>query len=140
MATTFRVDARAGLGTILSDFIAAHGDRLKRALPVRPENLPAYETPFGFVDLRGEEISHTAGTRERLTAPSIVLVDRLTENAEAVARFDATVDLFVDHCTTYPHAVTGTIWDRMTVADEFDEGMYLVRFTFNNLSIREGRD
>jgi hypothetical protein len=141
MTSTFRVDARAGLLAIADDFLTANGARLTTVLPERPESLATGATaPFAYIDLRGEEIAHTSGTRERLMSPSIVLVDRLSDNAETVARFDATVDLFVDHCTNYPHAVAGTIWDRMTVSDDTDEGMYLVRFAFNNLSIREGRN
>lgn len=140
MATTFRVDLRAGLLDLLTDFVTAQPAALVRALPVRPENLPAHETPYAYVDLRGEQASHTAGVRTRLAGPSIVLVDQISDNAETVAAFDATVDLFMDHATARPHLVTGTIWDRITVTDEFDEGMYLVRFAFDNVSISEGRN
>lgn len=142
MTTTFRADARAGLYALLTGFQSANPTLLQSAHPARPEGFTG-DYPIGFVDLLPESIFHTAGVRDRTMSPSVAFVAEKTLNAQEQDQFDLAVDAFVDYCTARPHIVTGTIWDRMTVADYAEEiGEAIrpaVRFTFSNLSIQEGR-
>ena len=148
MTTTFRADITAGLVTILDVFIAANPTLLRRSERARPPSIVG-DLPIAFVDGRNEDISHTVGTRERVMTPSVVVVSPIGDNVETVVSRDTLVDLLVDHFTSYPNIVTGTIWDRMTVRDEdypvesadgTTRYFFATRFTFGNLSIREGRD
>jgi hypothetical protein len=138
----FRVDMVAGVTTMMAAFIAAHPTIVVRHFRSRPASANT-DMPFTFLDLRPETISHVSGLRERVMSPSIVAVFRLTENGETTDAQDAAVDLLVDHFTSYPHIVTGTVWDAMTVADETaadgESTFAAVRFTFGNISIHEGR-
>ena len=142
MATTFRVDVVAGFGTMMTAFIAANPTVILRHFRSRPPSAGT-DLPFTFLDLRPEAISHVQGLRERLMAPSIVAVFRLTDNGETTDAQDVAVDLLVDHFTSYPHLVAGTVWDALTVSDEsLQDGetfFAAVRFTFGNISIHEGR-
>ena len=81
--------------------------------------------------------------------PSVLVVSPIGDNVETVTRHDTLVDLLVDHFTSYPHITTQTIWDRMSVRDEgysvdapdgSTREFFATRFTFGNISIREGRD
>ncbi len=121
-------------------FIAANPTRLRQHHDEKPAGF-AGNTPCSYLSPRPEIISHDSGTRERVMSPSVTVVK---DGRQTVASFDSLVDLLVDHFTTYPHIVTGTIWDRMTVEDDREEigdgsSLPSVRFTFTNLSIREGR-
>jgi hypothetical protein len=147
MATTFRQDITAGLVTILDAFITANPTLLRRSVRSRPPSVVG-DLPVGFVDSRSEAIGHDVGVRTRTMSPSVVVVSPVADNSETVVRHDVLVDALVDHFTTYPHLISGTIWDRMTVNDEdysvdTDTGsrhFYATRFTFENVSIQEGRD
>lgn len=137
MTTTFRADITAGVATMMQAFITAHGTGvLARHEDEKPTTF-ALDTPLSYLSSLHEDITHTAGTRERVASPSVTVV------AEAKV-LSTLVDLLIDHFTAYPHIVTGTIWDRMTVDDDREEigdgaSLPSVRFTFTNLSIREGR-
>ena len=95
-------------------------------------------------DFRNEDINHSEGTRTRTMSPSFVVVDRVADNIETGDRLDPLVDDLVDAFTAQPQLVTGTIWDRMTVADipvvigEYEFAG--VRFTIPDVTISEGRD
>lgn len=146
MATTFRADTRAGLYTALVAFRTAQPSRLSEVYRVRPAhyNVPM---PLAWVDLLSESASHTSGTRERVLSPSVVFMGEPIENDEQVTAWDALVDLAADHFTDYAHISANTIWDRWVITDETEEvesaGQVrlfpIVRFTFQNVSIREGR-
>jgi hypothetical protein len=144
MTTTFRQDTVAGIKSILDSFMAANPSMLRETFRVQPPGL-IRPTPFAFVELRPEEITHDAGTRERVMSPSIVVVDRWTENDEVMARFDALVDALVDHITAHPHIATGIVHNgRMTVEDSLEQvgeaSFIAVRLTYRDISITEGRD
>jgi hypothetical protein len=144
MTTTFRQDTVAGIKSILDSFMAANPSMLRETFRVQPSGL-IRPTPFAFVELRPEEITHDAGTRERVMSPSIVVVDRWTENDEVMARFDALVDALVDHITAHPHIATGIVHNgRMTVEDSLEQvgeaSFIAVRLTYRDISITEGRD
>lgn len=136
MTTTFRSDITTGVRTMMDAFIASNPTALRRHEDAKPTTF-ALDTPLSYLSTVPETITHTQGTRERLASPSVTVV------AEA-AVLSTLVDLLIDHFTAYPHIVTGTIWDRMTVEDDREEigdgaSLPSVRFTFSNLSIREGR-
>jgi hypothetical protein len=142
MTTTFRVDVVAGMTTMINAFIVANPTVILRHFRSRPPSAGT-DLPFTFLDLRPEAIEHVSGLRYRTMSPSIVAVFQLTDNGETTDAQDAAVDLLVDHFTSYPHIVAGTVWDAMTVSDEsLQDGesfFAAVRFTFGNISIREGR-
>ena len=123
-------------------FIAAHPTVIKRHFRRKPESSNT-DIPFTYLDLRPESIIHVSGLRERVMSPSIVAVFQLTDNLETADVEDAATDLLVDHFTSYPHIVAGTIWDELTVSEEAapdgDTQRTSVRFTFGNISIHEGR-
>lgn len=142
MATTFRTDIADGILAVLNTFIAAHPTLLLRAYRARPSSSP--DDPYAYIENRPEDVTHDSGTRTRTMSPSVVVVRRITDNAETMARFDTLVDLLVDAFTAAPQFATGTIWSRFTVADEDapfgDYDFAAVRFTFTNISIQEGRN
>lgn len=137
MATTFRADITTGVRTMMDAFITANGTSvLARHEDEKPTTF-ALDMPLSYLSSIHEDISHTSGTRERVASPTVTVV------AEAKV-LSTLVDLLVDHFTAYPHVVAGTIWDRMTLDDDREEigdggSLPAVRFTFTNLSIREGR-
>ena len=141
MPTTFRNDIAAGIETVLNTFKTANPDLLRAVYRARPESFPDF--PAAFVENRPESIGHSQGVRTRTMQPSVVVVRRITNNAEAMAAFDVLVDKLVDTFTANPQFAPGTIWDEMTVADEdYPFGDYdfaAVRFTFGDVSIMEGR-
>jgi hypothetical protein len=142
MTTTFRSATRAGLVTILQAFQSANPTMLRSVFTSRPEGFTG-DYPIAFVDTFPESVLHTSGVRGRTGVVTVVVVDAGGTNAEQVAAWDALVDGLMDHFTSYPHISTGTIWDRMSVA-EYDEtiGEQLrpaVRFTFENIYTGEGR-
>lgn len=143
MTTTFRSDIVAGMLTMVQAFITANPTQLKTVVRVRPMSLTG-EFPRAYLDLRTESITHANGIRTRTMSPSVVVVDQLTSNDETLDRLDDLVDLLVDWFTGYPHIVTGTVWDAMTVSDESEElaegkPTAAVRFTFRNIELIEGR-
>lgn len=138
MTTTFRQDIVAGLTTILNAYQVANPTLLRRVFDHRPPS-DVTDLPFAYVSLRPESITHASGVRTRTMQPSVVVVDMLASNDETEGRFDVLVDALVEHFTGYPHIVNGTIWDRMTVAEEDEPGFMAVRFTFENVEIIEGR-
>ena len=147
MATTFRADVRAGLVTATQAFITANPTLLRRVFTTRPTSFNT-DMPFAYIDLLAETATHTAGTRERVMAPSVVIVSRPLENEQQVAAWDVLVDALADHFTSYPQFTTSSIWDRWTLTEEGEEiqtapdsirTFPTVRFTFDNVSLREGR-
>lgn len=144
MVTTFRSDIASGLLTILEAFITANPTLLRRAYRARPASWNT-DLPAAWVETRNEVVAHDSGVRTRTMTPSVLVVDRLTDNTETMDRMDDLVDALLDHFTASPHITTTTIWDALSVTDETEQlpdGSWVtaVRFTFGNVSIREGRD
>ena len=141
MPTTFRHDISAGIVSVLNTFIAAHPTLLLRAYGAQPPGFP--DLPAAYVDTTPEAIHHDSGTRTRLMSPSVVVCWRITDNEETMDRIDLLVDLLVDAFTASPQFVLGTIWSDMTIADEDapfgNYDLAGVRFTFQNITIQEGR-
>jgi hypothetical protein len=139
--TTFRADVGNGLMDVFSQVQTAAPDLLARYYRARPEAFSQF--PCVYIDRRPETIMHDSGTRNRNMSPSIVMIDQITENQETEDRIDQLVDVMIDALTANPQLAEGTIWSRMTLADESAEvGDFLymaVRITLENISIREGR-
>ena len=139
MPTTFRSDLVAAFSTIMAAFIVAHPTVVVRHFRHRPPNL-AQPTPFTYLDLRPEAISHDHALRTRLASPSIVLVDQWTEAGEVMDRLDDAVDLLLDTFTANYSPVANSIWiGGMTITDEEIDGHPCVRFTFEDIEFKEGR-
>jgi hypothetical protein len=142
MTTTFRQDVVAGLVTILEAFATANPTLLREVHRARPSRYTG-DLPFAYVGPRDEEGLHDSGTRTRTMQPSVVLVDRLTDNGETMDRFDILVDAMWDHLSASPHIVDGTIWSRLGGADDYEDiggqTFAAFRFTYRDISIQEGR-
>lgn len=138
-----RANLVAGLLTLLDAFIAANPTLLRRRFKSRPPSLVT-DLPCAYIDLRPERVSYDSAMRDRFMTPSIVFVDRLTDNGETMDRFDLLVDAFTDHLDNYPHLVAGTAWSDGTWADESEEvgdgvTAAAVRWTFGPINFKEGR-
>lgn len=142
MATTFRTDIADGILAVLVAFRSANPSLLTGVHRARPSSFP--DLPAAYIENRPESIGHSMGVRTRTMSPSVVVVRRITDNAETMAAFDTLVDLLVDAFTASPSFAAGTIWDEMTVSDEDapfgDYDFAAVRFTFDDITIMEGRD
>lgn len=143
VASTVRVDLRAALVTMLTAFSAANPARLKRTFVTRPASTVT-DLPFAYVDLGAETTPYDNSIRTRQYAPGFVVVDALSDNAEAVARMDGTVDLLIDYMTTYPpigHLITGSSWSNLSVTEtDVAEGTYAVRIAISDFQKPEGRN
>jgi len=115
--STERSDLVNGLLAMLDAFIAANQTLLVRRFKVRPPSLVT-DTPCAYIDLRPASVSYDSARRITQFTPSIVFVDRLTDNGETMDRFDRLIDAFQDHLALYPHIVAGTAWSTGTWADE----------------------
>ena len=139
--TTFRTDVVTGIKAALDGVVAAHPTLLLRAYRARPEGFP--DLPCAWIENRPETARHDSQIRTRIMSPSVVVVRKITNNDEAMAAFDTLVDILADAFTAMPQFATGTIWDTYTIADEDapfgDYDFAAVRFTFNNVTIMEGR-
>lgn len=138
MTTTFRADLVAGMKTMLDDYQALHGDLLRSTWRTRPPSFDV-DLPAAWVGRASEQVAFRGQLRERLTGPQVFVVDRLTDNDETLHRFDTLIDGLLEHFSTYAHLVENTVWDRMTIEDDFEDGFWLVRFTFLNVSAMDGR-
>ena len=148
MVTTFRQDITTQLVVAIDAFVVANPTLLRRSEVARPPSIVG-DLPIAFVDGRAESISFDSGIRERVMTPAVLVVSPLADNIETVQRHDVLVDALVDHFTDYAQIVVNTVWDRMRVEDEdypvdLADGttrhFYATRFTFNNVSIMEGRN
>ena len=147
MTTTARVDMAAGLKTILNQAVSQ--GLIQQAFAARPGSL-AFPTPFGFVDVGDERVTHDAGTRVRVLAPSLVVVDRWTENDEAAARMNAVVDGLLDLITANAHisssaahsgGLTITVApEQVPLPDGSDATFLAARFAYLDVNVQEGRD
>ena len=130
-----------GILAVLNGIKAANPTLLIATYRARPPGLP--DLPAAYIENRPETVTHDSGTRIRRMQPSVVVVRRITDNAEAMTAFDSLVDIMVDAFTAQPQFATGTIWDTFSVEDVDapfgDYDFAAVRFTFANVTIMEGR-
>lgn len=106
MATTFRVDFRAGLKSILDTVQAANPTLLLHVYNYPPES---YNTPCAYVEKAiPETADHMSGVRQRVLRGQIVIVNKLISNAQTTSEQDVLVDLIVDAITAAPHAASGS--------------------------------
>lgn len=140
MTTTFRSDVADGILTVLNAYIAAHPSLLVAAYRARPASFG--DLPCAFIENRPESVTHSQQVRTRLMRPSVLVVDRITDNAETMQRFDTLVDGLVEAFSSSPQFVTGSIWNELTVDDTRETiGEYEfagVRFTFSDVSQDDG--
>jgi len=141
MPTTFRTDIGDGILAVPGAFKAAHPDLLLSVYRARPSGWP--DLPAAIIDRRAEDIGHDSGVRTRSMTVSVLVVRRITDNAETMLAFDQLVDLLVDAFTAVPQFASDTIWSDVSVEDEDapfgDYDFAGVRFTFPNITIMEGR-
>jgi len=141
--STFRNDIAAGLLTILQGFAAANPTLVRSTWRTQPPSFNV-DLPAAFVGVRPETAMHANGIRTRTMSPSVIFIDRLTDNNETMTRMDVLVDAAMDYFTANPHITPNTVWDTFTTTDGMFEdlsGMKTqgVTFTFGNISIIEGR-
>jgi hypothetical protein len=143
MTTTARVNMAAGLLAVLN--AAKSAGLLQETFAARPGAL-SRPTPFGFVDMGDEAVTHSEGTRTRVFSPSLVVVDRLTDNAETTARMNALVDAMHDYITARPHLAPNVVHKgRLSVEvaiEQGDDNVWYVaaRFGYGDITVQEGRD
>jgi hypothetical protein len=144
MTTTARRDLRTYGYSLLQSFQTADTGRVSEVFARRPSHFNR-PMPVGYMDILAESATHTAGTRERVFSPSFVFV--FDPNLET-DDIDRVVDEFGDFLTANPHIVPNTVWDQWSVTEESEEVesetgsiriFPAVRFTLNNVSVREGR-
>ena len=139
--TVARQNLIGGIVTTLNTFKTAHPDLLRGVLSARPASYP--DLPAAWPDSISESVTHDSGTRTRTMTASVIVVRRITDNAETMAAWHTLVDLLADAFTAVPQFTNDTIWSRMTITDEDapfgDYDFSAVRFTFTDMTVMEGR-
>lgn len=145
---TARVEVVTRLQTILTAFEAANPTLLRRHFKVRPPSLVT-DLPCAYIDLRPYTVAYMNSTRDIVMSPSIVFVDRLTDNGETMERFDILVDTFTEFLDDYPYLAAGNaVWSNSTWVDESEtlgrpeDGQApaaAARVTFNDVLYKSGR-
>lgn len=103
MATTFRVDFRSGLHTLLDNFRTANPTLLLHTYRARPGSL---HPPAAYVGpILEPRIDLTVGPTTRLIRAQVALVQGLYDNAETADRLDVLVDTFIQYVADHPHAI-----------------------------------
>jgi len=142
MATTFRVDFRAGLLDVANTYQAANPTLIATVYGYPPES---YATPCIYIDKKIEEsIVHDAGLRFRVLTGNMVLVTKLISNKQATDEQDVLVDALLDALTADPHAASGqTLIAPVSVTDTEISAGEGVRYSAAIItvegSIQEGR-
>lgn len=121
MATSFRSDVRAGMYDLLAGFLAANPTMLNSAHRARPRSFG--DRPLGFVGPLPETIVHTAGTRIRTMAPTVVLVWAWDDEQEIADIRDDVIDAFLDYATARPHAVSNSTVTSPTAVEDVELDM-----------------
>lgn len=143
-----RVDLVTGLLAILDAFIAANPTLLRRRFTVRPPSLVT-DLPAAYIDLRPYTVHYDSAMRDLVASPSVVFVDRLTDNGETMQRMDSLIQAFTEHLDGYPYLTSGNaVWSDGTWSDETenlghpedrDAPMLAARFTFTDVLIKDPR-
>ena len=118
-ATTFRADLVAGIGTMMTAYIAANPTLLRRHYRFRPPST-ATDTPYSYVDLRPETVHFDSSIRDRTLTADIVVLDRWTEGGENMDRLDVLADSLLSFIggPTYFHIVANSSWSDIAITDE----------------------
>jgi hypothetical protein len=144
---TARVDIRAGMVTCATAYMATNPTHLRAVHEVRPTRYSG-DIPFCFVEFLREDARHTAGTQQRVSEPSFVIVMRPLENREQVDLADAIVDGFMEHLKDYAHIAANMVWSTVRVSDESEDVQTTpdsirtypsVRFTLTDVTVMTGR-
>jgi len=142
VTTTFRVDFRAGLYSVLTTYQAANPTLLSSIHDYPPES---YATPCAYVEKTvNERVEHNAGLRYRVVTGTVVLLTKLISNAQATHEQDVLVDGLMDAFSAGFHAASGSsLTQPVSVTDTEVPGGEGVRyaaaiFTVEG-SIQEGR-
>lgn len=142
MATTFRVDFRAGLYSVLVTYKAANPTLLVSIDDFPPES---FTTPCAYVEKTiNERVEHVAGLRYRTLTGTIVILTKLISNAQATHEQDVLIDGLMDAYTAGFHAASGaTLLQPEAVTDTeitAGEGVkYAAAIITVEGSIQEGR-
>jgi hypothetical protein len=145
MTTNNRANVVTAIGTMMAAFIAANPTLLLRHFKVRPTGALT-DWPMSYLDLRPTTISYDSSLRETNFTPSIVFVDRPTDNGQTADRFDALIDAFTDFLDTRGHIdslIANSVWSTGTFTEEAvplgDETFAAgVRFTFGPITFLNG--
>lgn len=139
--STFRVDLVDALYDLLMAYQTANPTLLRRVYRTRPAAFE--ELPSAFVGPRTEAITHTAGTRERAIAPSVVVVDTFSDNIETGDRMDILMDDLIDVFTAGVSQIPWAIIEPTAVVPgelEASGAIYRAEeIQFARTTIREGR-
>jgi hypothetical protein len=151
-------DIIAGMLGLLDDYIAANPTLLRRRFNVRPPTLVT-DLPCAYIDYATqatETIHFDAAMRDRTPSPSIVFVDRLTDNSEVETRFYTLIDSFTEFLNTNTNVyvklalTNGTringVWSDATWSQFLEQlggdppaPAVAFRLTFNDVLFKESR-
>ena len=92
MASTFRVDFRAGLASVLTTYQAANPTLLNKVYSYPPGE---YNTPCAFIEKTiNERQEMLNGVWQRILTGTVVIVCKLISNEQATSEQDAAEQLF----------------------------------------------
>jgi len=143
-ASTFRVDAVAGVMAVLNTYRTSNPTKLRAVYSARPAG-PAFEKPCAYVGTRDETTTHDSGIRTRtLTGLQVVLLDTFPDNAQTADRLDILVDGLQDAFTAAPHMLGNNTVAAVTNVNDTEvtmgEAIYrAVVFTLSAAVAQEGR-
>ena len=105
MATTFRVDFRAGLVSVAQTYATANPTLIGTVYDYPPES---FATPCLYIE-KGipESVVHDSGLRFRVLTGHVVIVNKLISNAQATHEQDVLIDALMDAYTAAPHGASG---------------------------------
>ena len=120
---TLRVEFRAALAAILTDFMAAYNptveekDQLRQTYTARPAS---FHPPMAYVGPFNEPtITHQPGNR--LSRPnlrgSLVLVQGLYDNEQSAGRLDVMADALITYLATQHSRVAGQLLEAISAED-----------------------
>ena len=100
MATTFRVDFRAGLVSVAQTYATANPTLIGTVYDYPPES---FATPCLYIE-KGipETVVHDSGLRFRVLTGHVVIVNKLISNAQATHEQDVLIDALMDAYTAAP--------------------------------------
>lgn len=144
---TARTEIVAGLLSMLASFQASNPTLLRRSFRSRPPSLVT-DLPCAYIDVIPETVSYDNSIRDRILSPSIVFVDRLSDNGEVTDRFLTLVDTFGEFLDHNPYLASGNaVWsdgawstESATLGGDGDPpNATAARFTFTNVLFKSAR-